>query len=85
MILHLDYQLRRKLKIFHYSIVHTAGRNLVVADLLSRKPVFSLIKDDEVIAEDYKFVAINTVDMIPASEMMLQYVQHSQLEDAVGK
>jgi len=70
---------------FHYSVVHTPGKNLVVADLLSRQPVSPAHRDDEIIAEELLYATINTVDMLSASTSILQCVKEAQNRDIVGQ
>lgn len=65
--------------------MHVPGKNLVVAYLLSRKPVGKATKEDEVYAEEVTYAAINTVDMLLATTTMLQRVREAQASDNVGK
>lgn len=78
-------RLRMKLQRFHYTVIHTPGKNLLVADLLSRKPVSTANTDDEVMVEDLQYGAINVVEMLPASDSMLKIVKKAQSDDTIGK
>ena len=65
--------------------VHTAGKNLTVADLLLRKPVSQATAEDEILAKDLTYASINSVTSLPASTSKLMLVREAQTADVIGK
>ncbi len=80
-LLHLQLKLQR----FCYTVIHAAGKNLVVADLLSCKPASNATKSDQIIAEELSYAAVKAAEMFPASAPVLQRVQQEQSNDVVGQ
>ena len=68
---------------FTYSITYIPGKNLTVADTLSRAPVLmSSANDDEVRAEVETFVRA-VMQSLPATEQRLEEIRQAQDEDEI--
>ena len=68
---------------FLYSITYIPGKNLTVADTLSRAPVLmSSASDDEVRAEVETFVRA-VMQSLPATEQRLEEIRQAQDEDEI--
>lgn len=74
---------RMRLMRFTYSITYIPGKNLTVADTLSRAPVLmSSASDDEVRAEVETFVRA-VMQSLPATEQQLEEIRQAQDEDEI--
>lgn len=74
---------RMRLMRFTYSITYIPGKNLTVADTLSRAPVLmSSASDDEVRAEVETFVRA-VMQSLPATEQRLEEIRQAQDEDEI--
>ena len=74
---------RMRLMRFLYSITYIPGKNLTVADTLSRAPVLmSSASDDEVRAEVETFVRA-VMQSLPATEQRLEEIRQAQDEDEI--
>lgn len=78
-------RIRMQMMRFNYTVVHIPGKNLITADLLSRKPVSSPSKKDRQFENELQTVAIKMVRMVNASSGMLERITVAQQNDAVGK
>lgn len=74
-----------KLQQFQYNIIHTPGKNLVVADLLSRQSVSGAHKNEEIMAEELSYATISIIETLPASTSTLHPMQETQAKDTVGQ
>ena len=68
---------------FTYSIMYVPGKNLTVADTLSRAPVsISCAEDDELRTEVETFVHV-VMQNLPATEQRLEEIHQAQEEDKI--
>ncbi len=70
---------------FNYDVIHTAGKNLVTADLLSRKPVSESTNEDKKFEVELQTVAIQAVNHLNCSQSMLERIKAAQHEIDLGK
>ena len=66
---------------FNFTVSHVPGKNLVVADTLSRAPVSSGVTDDEEFQQEVEAYINLTVQQLPASEHRLKEIMARQQED----
>ena len=68
---------------FTYTISHVPGKNLTVADTLSRSPVSSPTSEDTRFNSEVDAFVDLMLQSLPATEKRLQQIQQAQKEDAV--
>ncbi len=78
-------RIRLRLQRFNYEIIHTAGKNLVTAELFSRKPAFTPTIADKKFEVELQTVAIQAVNHINCSQPMLERLKAAQQETDLGK
>lgn len=78
-------RLRMKLLRFSFEVSHTPGKDLITADLLSRKPVGSPQTSDKHIQKDLHAATISTIKRVPASARMMGRIRDAQKQSSVGK
>jgi len=71
---------RLRLMRFNFTVSHVPGKDLVVADTLSRAPVSSGVADDEEFQRDVEAYINLTVQQLPAFEHRLQEIMAKQQE-----
>lgn len=87
----MDDQTLRLLRIrmpvlrFHFHICHVPGRQVFIADALSRTPVGQPSQGDFEFSKKLDTVSFRCVHQVTASESMLERVRAPTAEDAVGQ
>ena len=76
---------RLRLMRFNFTVSHVPGKDLVVADALSRAPVSTGIADDEEFQQEVEAFINLTVEQLPASEHRLKEIMARQHEDETCK
>ena len=74
---------RMRLLRYTYTISHIPGKNLIVADALSRAPVSNPISADTQFNKEVEAYVNLVVESFPATEKQLKRIQEAQTEDAV--
>ena len=74
---------RMRLMQFTYTISHVPGKNLTVADTLSRAPVSSPTPEDTQFNSAIDAYVNLMIQGLPATEKQLQQIQQAQNQDAV--
>ena len=75
---------RMRLMRYSYTIKHIPGKDLVIADTLSRAPLSGpLTKQDKQLSEDLNLYVSSVIEGLPASEKRLQQIRSYQNEDEV--
>ena len=72
---------RMRLMKYHYDIEHVPGKDLVVADTLSRSPVSKPTVGDHIFGNQIYSHVSQIVQSLPASEHQLQNIKNSQNQD----
>ena len=70
---------------FNFTISHVPGKQLVIADMLSRAPTESPNVDDYKLEQESQGFVNAVVQSIPATEQCLQQIKKSQQQDAACK
>lgn len=78
-------RLRMKLMRFYFDVSHTPGKDLVTADLLSRKPVGSPQPSDEALQKELQSATIGSIKLVPASSKMLGRIRDAQRASSIGQ
>ena len=68
---------------FIYTISHVPGKQLTVADTLSREPVFSPTLDDKSFNSAVDAFVDLMIQSLPVTKKRLQQIHRAQKEDAV--
>ena len=76
---------RLRLMRFNFTVSHVPGKDLVVADTLSRAPVSSGVTDDEEFQQEVEAYINLIVQQLPASEHRLKEIMARQQEDDTCK
>jgi len=76
---------RLRLMHFNFTVSHVPGKDLVVADALSRAPVSSGAADDQEFQQDVEAYINLAVQQLPASEHRLKEIMAKQQEDDTCK
>ena len=63
---------------YHYTISHTAGKDLCTADMLSRAPTDILDTQAEQLQQDTTSYVNLIIDHLPATETKIQEIQREQ-------
>ncbi|XP_065176961.1 uncharacterized protein K02A2.6-like [Sycon ciliatum] len=75
---------RLNLMRFDFDIVHIPGKDLIVADALSRSPASRPLSADDVrLLDDAEAFLDSVVSHLPASDARLSEIQHQQAQDPV--
>ncbi len=74
---------RMRLMRFEYKIVYVPGKNLLVADTLSRAPILSNSKLDEELKDETDAYVASVITNMPASERRLDEIRASLQQDEV--
>lgn len=78
-------RIRLRMLRFNYSMIHTAGKNWVTADFLSRKPVSKPSKEDQKFEVQLQTVVIHAVTNMNCSQLMMEQIKVAQKEIEIGK
>jgi len=78
-------RIRMQLLRYKYKIRHTPGKDLITADIFSRKPVAAPSKSDQKFEDELNTHVINVVRSIPASSRMLSCIRTAQQSDTGQK
>ena len=70
---------------FDYTVFHTAGKHLVIADALSRSPVSNPSKAGDVLNQDVDAFVNLVLTHLPASKGRLTEIKAAQEQDLVCK
>ena len=73
---------RMRLMKFSYQISHVAGKNLVIADTLSRAPVAQISAVDQEFTKEVDAYVNMIVSSLPATDVMIRDIKSSQSSDA---
>ena len=76
---------RMRMMRFNFSIYHVPGKNLTIADTLSRAPCSSLTKDDNLLQDETDAYIQVMIQTLPATENRLEEIKRRQEEDEVCK
>ncbi|XP_011406246.1 PREDICTED: uncharacterized protein K02A2.6-like [Amphimedon queenslandica] len=68
---------------FHFSISHVPGKDLVIADMLSRAPEGTPNEQDLLLEEDTRAFIEYIMESLPASEIRLKEIEKEQKKDPV--
>lgn len=68
---------------FHFSIIHVPGKDLVLADTLSRAPEGVPTDQDFILESDTSFFIDYVMESLPASECRLKEIQEEQRKDPI--
>ena len=74
---------RMRLMQFSYDIVHTAGKNLMTADTLSRAPGSTPSAQDQLKEVETNAFVCAIIDSIPASDGRLEEIRQKQCSDKI--
>ena len=74
---------RLRLMRYSYTISHVPGKQLIVADALSRAPVSTSSADDLTLQAEVDAFLANTTDSLPASDERLAEIAAAQREDSI--
>ena len=66
---------------FQFTIVHIPGKELVIADTLSRSPLMQFSKTDKVLQADSDLYVSLILNSLPATESRLKQLLKAQQED----
>ena len=72
---------RMRMMRFHFSIHHVPGKNLIIADMLSRAPLDEHKDSDHVFAEETDAFVNLTLQSLPATESRLDEIRRQQEQD----
>lgn len=72
---------RMRLMKLSYQISHVAGKNLVIADTLSRAPVAQISAVDQQLTEEVDAYVNMIISSLPATDVMIQDIKASQSSD----
>lgn len=78
-------RLRMKLLRFHFTVMHTPGKDLGTADLLSRKPVGKPQRSDLKLQNELLQCTIGAVQLIPATTPMMERIRTEQQNSEIGR
>lgn len=63
---------------YNFTISHVLGKNLVIADTLSRAPIGGPEKEDRAFEDETSAYVNYLVDSVPATEQKLAVIRESQ-------
>ena len=66
---------------FQFTIVHIPGKELVIADTLSRSPLKQSSKTDEVLQADFDLYVNLILNNLPATDKRLKQLLKAQQDD----
>ncbi len=78
-------RLRMHLLQFNFEISHTPGKDLITADLLSRKPTTQRTRLEENLREDLQSSSINALRTIPIRTRLIDRIQKEQEASYIGQ
>ena len=78
-------QFRMRMMRFNFSISHVPGKNLVIADTLSRAPSSRATSGDHLLQDEADAYVQMMIQTLPATETRLAEIQRKQEEDEVCK
>ena len=70
---------------FSFTMAHVPGKDLIVADTLSRAPLSIVDSDDEEFQQEMEAFINSTIQQLPASEARLKEIMNKQQNDALAK
>lgn len=74
---------RMRMMRFQFTISHIPGKNLIIADALSRAPVSTPTRADEVLQQETTLYVNSVIDSLSAPEARLQEIkQHQEADEA---
>ena len=76
---------RLRMMRFYFTISHVPGKQLAIADMLSRSPIELPDTDDYKLELETQAFVNNVIETLPASEQQLQRIKDSQQRDWVCK
>ena len=68
---------------FDFTIVYIPGKNLVIADALSRAPLSKPDENDRLFQEETKAYVDSVIQDLPATEHRLEEIRTSQERDVI--
>ncbi len=74
-----------KLLRFNFEVTHIPGKELVAADLLSRKPVGKPQNSDKSLQQELWSTTIGAIKLIPASTKMMSCIRDAQCQSRIGQ
>ena len=74
---------RLRMMRFNFTISHVPGKQLIIADMLSRAPSKPPDMDDDKWEQDSQVFVNNVIESLPASEQQLQRIRESQQNDQI--
>jgi len=78
-------RLQMRLMRFDFKISHTPGKELITADLLSRKPTGEANKDEKELEQEIKAIVTASMRTIPASTEAMSRIREAQMKSDIGK